>query len=180
MSLKILDLIHRKLGLFLILPIMEFLLCAPGVAAQDCGAMVRDDAHIFGGDIGQVVNAAEELQNAGAQVYVRTFSTTGAEPTVDRLEHSIQDQCPGWQNADGTRKTNLVVIIYADKDSAGKRSLLISTGPGIDKLVPNREIDRIRARVIIPQIKAGRPAQGFAQALTEIKTAYEAQPVTAS
>lgn len=142
--------------------------------------MVRDDAHIFDGDIGQVVSAAEELQNSGAQVYVRTFPTTGDQPTVDRLEHSMQDQCPGWQNADSGRKTNLVVIMYADKDSAGKHSLLISTGPGVDKLVPNREIDRIRARIIIPQIKAGRAAQGFAQGLTEIKTAYEAQPVTAS
>lgn len=155
----------------------SLLLCCPqSILAQDCGSMVRDDAHLFGGDLARVESAAEELQNSGAQVYVRTFPTTGDEPTVDRLEHSIQDYCPGWQSASGARKTNLVVIIYADRDSAGKHSLLIATGPGIDQVVSNRDIDHIRAQVIIPAIKAGNPAQGFARGLVSIKNLYEAAP----
>lgn len=141
--------------------------------SQDCSSMVRDDAHLFGANIGRVTRAAEALQNDGAQVYVRTFPTTGDQATAALLEHHLESQCPDWQAADGTRKENLVAIIYADRDAAGKHSITVSTGGRIDSLVPPTEIDRIRAQVIIAELKRGQNAEAFTDGLNAIRASYE-------
>lgn len=163
---------HKKLLLTLCAAI-PFFLGLQSAVAQDCGSMVRDDAGILGSQLAEVTQAAEALQNAGAQVYVRTFSTTGGEPTAARLEHSIEGHCPDWQAANGGKKENLVAIIYADHDANGKHSITIATGGRIDAIVPPTAIDRIRAQVIIAELKRGHAANAFAGGLNAIRSAYE-------
>ena len=140
--------------------------------------MVRDDAGMFGTAMGEVTSAAEALQNAGAQVYVRTFPTTGTQSTAARLEHYIESQCPDWQAANGGRKENLVAIIYADRDAEGKHSIVISTGGRIDSVVPPTQIDRIRAQVIIAELKRGHATKAFVDGLNAIRASYEGSSAT--
>lgn len=166
-------LLPQSARFLLFLAVIVISLNAQSALAQDCGSMVRDDAHLFGADIGTVTRAAEALQNDGAQVYVRTFPTTGDQPTAVLLEHHLESQCPDWRAADGSRKENLVAIIYADRDAAGKHSITVSTGGRIDSLVPPTEVDRIRAQVIISHLKSGHPSKAFADGLNAIRTAYE-------
>lgn len=165
------------------LAVILIFLTGQSALSQDCSSMVRDDAHLFGTDIGTVTRAAEALQNDGAQVYVRTFPTTGDQATAVLLEHHLESQCPDWQAADGTRKENLVAIIYADRDAAGKHSITVSAGGRINLLVPPTEIDRIRAQVIISGLKSGHPSKAFADGLDAIRASYEGSrtaPTTAA
>jgi uncharacterized membrane protein YgcG len=160
------------------LAVIPFFFYVQAALSQDCNSMVRDDAGMLGGEMAQVTAAAEALQNAGAQVYVRTFPTTGDQATATQLEHSIESHCPDWQSANGGRKENLIAIVYADRDRAGKHSITISTGGRIDSVIPPTQIDRIRAQVIIPELKRNRAGKGFTEGLNAIKAAYEGQQGT--
>jgi uncharacterized membrane protein YgcG len=79
--------------------------------AQDCNAVVSDDAHLFT-SIPAIEQAASKLSSLDADVHVISTDNPGA--TLDAKVAQIQQTCPSWQQ--GSRKAiknNLVVFIVS-------------------------------------------------------------------
>lgn len=75
--------------------------------AQDCNAVVTDNAQVFK-SIPAIEQAAAKLQHLDADVHV--ISTNFSGPLDQKLSE-VQQACPSWQQGDHQIKNNLVVFI---------------------------------------------------------------------
>jgi len=75
--------------------------------------IVLDEAGIFGDQIEDVQQAADELLAMGADVRVRTVASYGDAGNLDRYEQQIEQNSPSWTDSGGVRKNNLIVVLIA-------------------------------------------------------------------
>ncbi len=132
---------------------------------QDCESVVADDAHVLGGNVALVQQAAERLKSTGQDVYVRTFMDFGGASNVEAFTRQLAGQCPSWQNAGGGYKSNLVAMVLV----VGKRKVNIGAGESVDMIVPQSARTRILAQKAAPLFRDGDWAGGFAATLNELK-----------
>ena len=157
------------------------LMCAtagiPTAAAQDCNALILDNAGALSSGIEQVEATARQLENRGAYVRVRTTTNFGGFQDMDSYEATLEASCPTWQDASGGTKANLIVLAvsFGDKRGAGlyygdlwKSELEREWNPLlVDKVVPcfeaattpGRSRERSRASAASLMRKRQRAAQ---------------------
>lgn len=76
-----------------------------------CDQLVFDQEVRLGDGAAQVTEAAQALQNNGADVHVLLLSDIGNAANMDEYELSLEKVCPAWKVGD-ERKNNLVVVAF--------------------------------------------------------------------
>lgn len=145
------------------------------IYAQDCSALVVDEARIFRGGISDVQSAAQKLQNLGAEVRIRTFQHGR---NLDVIERDLEKRCIDWQSADQGRKNNLIVLMISVQD----RQFGFYAGEQW-RGVLETQYTRIENDSMVPRFRDGDFAGGFTAGLDQIARHLEVyinQPVASS
>lgn len=150
----------RKYGLYALLAAILLLVGAIHLHAQDCDALVVDQANILGSNLVQVGRGAQALVNQGADVRVRTFQT--ANGNLDLLVDNITRRCNSWQNASGGRKSTLLVLAVSMDHKVG-----IYYGSTWNKALSDH-YNRIKQQYMVPRLKDRNFAGAFIAAEEQI------------
>jgi uncharacterized membrane protein YgcG len=129
-----------------------------------CGQLVVDNAGIFGAQLTDVNNAAQDLATAGVEVRVITLTDMGGAGNLDLVEQNFVKSCPAIQSTDGKRKNNVVELFISMKEHQWG----IYYGGAWDKPFGNGEYNRIGNDILKPAFQRGDFAGGFIQAMGEI------------
>lgn len=144
---------------------------AASPAAIDCDAYVVDQAGVFKGDMrSQAEEAANDLQNIGADprvVFIDTFEPLGS---VDDFEEQMVKRCDSWQSADQLRKNNLVALIVAIDD----RKAVLSWGERWEPSLEG-EADRIRADFLNPYLADSEFGEAVQETFGEVESLLDEQ-----
>lgn len=146
------------------------------VVAQDCDAVVNDEAHIFGDRQADVEAAANKLIAAGADVRIVTVSSLGQYGTLDQLKTARRKECLSWQSPNGLTKNNLIVLMVSMREHKSG----IYCG---DMYLPRLTEDvmaRIRTERLNPALKAGDFAGAFIGAMDAIGDVITISPPAAA
>lgn len=84
--------------------------------AVNCDAVVDDRAGIFGSRVEAVREAAQRLENNGAEVRVLTMDDLGGAANLDQYKAEVQQYCASWRAADGGMKNNLIVFMVSVRE----------------------------------------------------------------
>lgn len=94
--------------------VLVFLLgYSPSIYAQNCDALVVDEAGIFGRQVDSVIQSAKKVQNLGAEVRVRTF-IRGTQ--LDFVQEELERSCQSWRATDGGTRNNLISMLMSVED----------------------------------------------------------------
>ncbi len=154
------------------------LMCAtagiPTAAAQDCNALILDNAGALSSGIEQVEATARQLENRGAYVRVRTTTNFGGFQDMDSYEATLEASCPTWQDASGGTKANLIVLAvsFGDKRGAG-----LYYGD-LWKSELEREWNPLLVDKVVPLLRSGDNAGALTGALKGIGGIIDAQTAT--
>ncbi len=168
----------RKNIFFMVLILsLVFVILFPNInMAQSLDQMlVIDDANIFGDKITEIKAAAEELQNQGADVRVRTITSFGAYGNLDQYELQLEQRSPSWIGQNGDIKNNLIVLII----SLEERETGLYYGE-IWTNVLDDNWNRIQSDIMHPLFKDGDYAGGVIQGLKEIQRLIKEKDQTQS
>ena len=115
-----------------------------------------------------LINLIQELQEkTGAEIAVVTVETTQPLTTFDYALKIFETWKPGAKDKD-----NGVVFLVASKD----RKMFVTTGYGVEGMLPDGKVGAIRDQYIVPAFKHGSYSQGIlagTQAMaTEIAQGY--------
>lgn len=139
-------------------------LAQPATAAESCDQMVVDDARVFGDQQSQVVQAAQQLTNLGADVRVRTIPSLGGFATLDALFKNTQVNCPSWTGTGTNRKSNLLVFMMTLND----RKVGIFYGDRwVDAFNKTGGDQRVWQDFMVPAFRDGNYAKGFVDGMNE-------------
>ena len=133
------------------------------VYGQDCDSLVVDGAEVFKDGFNLVEDIAQKLVNSGVDVRIRTITTFGRAGNLDQYELQLERSCNSWQDGNGRRKNNLLVLIVSVRDR--------KTGLYYGEQWANALKDdwlRIQADHMNPQFKRGDFAGGFTAGINEI------------
>jgi uncharacterized membrane protein YgcG len=158
-----------------------FVLAPASIAAADppgiqCDANVSDGGQLFGSQLGGVQQAAQKLENSKGAPTVRVITTPGfAEGNFDAYEKNVERACPSWQDANGQRKNNLVVVGISMSGDKAKRALAIYNGSQWNTpLRDNNEWTLIASQAMKPKAQAGDFAGASVAALDRIRADLDA------
>jgi uncharacterized membrane protein YgcG len=157
-----------RIALFVVVNILATLTTS---WAQDCTSTVVDGARVFGSQLGLVEDAARKLQNAGAEVYVRTFPNWNPASSLEGLEERLRMSCSNWRQPNSSRaKENLIEILIAVEN---RRTGIYYGSLWNDTLNPRRE--GIINKVMNPQFLTSNFAQGFVLGINQVQNLVEDQ-----
>lgn len=128
------------------------LLCALQAVAQNCDQLVSDDANALNGRSAEVQAAAQELVQRGADVRIRTLSSSN----LDLAENGFEHACSSWQGADGKRKSTLIALLVAPRE----HKMGIFYGSAWHRALDNHW-NRIKQEYMGPRFHDGDFAGGF-------------------
>jgi uncharacterized protein len=159
----------RSLLVLVVLLLTPFVLSAEEITLPQPQGFVSD----FAGIIDQptqrkLTDIIRELQEkTGAEIAIVTVETTQPLTTFDYALKIAETWKPGAQGKD-----NGVVFLVASKD----RKMFITTGYGVEGMLPDGKVGAIQDQYIVPAFKQGNYSQGIfagTQALaTEIAQGY--------
>ena len=132
---------------------------------------IVDDAHILNGTA--VQNEVQRLQSLGVDVYVRTFPSLDASyATLDDYVAALQTSTPAWQNPDGTRKSNLLILAVSVKE----RSTYIGYGAAwASSLGANNQYLTVQTDYMNPHFRDGDFTGGFVAGMDRCYALINAQ-----
>src|SRR3989338_2363281 len=84
--------------------------------AQDCDSAIVDEPRVLGDQFDRVEEAVRKVQNLGAEVKVRIYSSTRYKGNLDLLQDELQSRCLSWRANDGGIKNNLISLLLAVDD----------------------------------------------------------------
>lgn len=131
--------------------------------AQNCDSLVVDEAGVFKGGIGSVEEAAQKLVNSGADVRVRTVTTFGSAGNLDQYESRLEKSCSSWQDSNGVRKNNLIVLAI----SLRERKTGLYYGSQWNGALSGGWL-RIQSDHMNPRFKSGDFVGGFVAGINEV------------
>ncbi|MFH1461087.1 MAG: TPM domain-containing protein [Patescibacteria group bacterium] len=127
--------------------------------------LIVDQAEKFGSSISAVKQAAENLQNVGADVHIwimKSYSKTA--DNLDQQFEQLLTKNKAWQSANGGRKNNLIVFMLSMKE---RQTGLYYGGDWDGPLADHWK--RIVADHMNPKFKQGKFADGFINGINETK-----------
>lgn len=142
--------------------IVAFVLSSAAQAADHCDDVFVDqtrDQVLH--DRARIDAATARLENLGADIRIRAYDAAPGG-NLDAYEASQVSSCASWRGPDGQTKGNLVVLLFSmDHQSA----IFYGSNwhPSLD-----RNVDRVRADAMNPQLRAGKFADGVARAEDEL------------
>lgn len=121
----------------------------------------------------QVLDAARQLEDAGADVRIYVLRTLSPHGSLDLLKDSLLDSCGSWQarNADGSigMKNNLIVLMVAKED----RKVGLFFGDQWEAVLKDRW-PTVLSRDIAPKFRDGDYTGGIVAGLGTIARIIEA------
>lgn len=158
----------KALAIMLTLFALETVAVLPGYS-QNCDELIVDSAGVFRGDLSRLQDTAQKLVNNGADVRIRTAESVAEFGNLDIYEKNLENRCSSWQDGNGYRKNNLLVLMIAKKE----RKTGLYYGSQWDSALGSQWI-RIQRDHMNPSFKAGNFVGGFVNGLEEINRLVEA------
>jgi uncharacterized membrane protein YgcG len=132
---------------------------AAPAATSGCDAVVVDAAHVLG-DGRAVAKAATALGHQHATVRVRTYRTV-PDGDLDAAVDAQVERCPSWQDGDGNRREDLLVLAVSVTD----RRTGIYYGDSWTAALDGEQ-EQVQTGTINPRLKRGEYADAVTAGLT--------------
>lgn len=136
--------------------------------AQNCDALVVDEAGVLAGEISEVTEAAKRVQNLGAEVRIRIFSR-GTNLDFDQDE--FESRCQSWRAPDGGTRNNLVSMLMAVEDV----QFGFYVGSQWGNVLSRERQNQIENDYLFPRFREGDFAGAFVAGLGQVEKVIDAK-----
>lgn len=136
--------------------------------AQNCDALVVDEAGVLGREIDSVVESAKKVQNLGAEVRVRILDRGNQ---LDFVQNEFEQSCQSWRATDGGTRNNLISMLMSVEDD----QFGFYVGSQWANALSRDRQNQIENDYIFPRFRDGNFSGAFVAGLDQVARVIDAQ-----
>src|SRR3989344_1047531 len=107
---------RKSLAVFLFIFLSNFGYAYAQAYPEICDPLLVDESGILGRQFEAVENAAKKVQDLGATVRIRVYSSTRYGENLDFLQEELESKCLSWRAPDGGTRNNLISLLLSVED----------------------------------------------------------------